>query len=88
MNVETLPMIRSADLAWQTPKLTVADKKTLEIVRAYVDHMRQQKKEIRAITIARSAYGGLLKAVNKGRDDDSRFTDLTFDGIAFEVVHG
>lgn len=87
MNQPDLPVARIADISRMAVPVPAGEKRTLERIRSYVALMRQQKRDLRAITVSRASLSAFLKSANTGQPEDQRYTDVHFDGIPLEVAH-
>lgn len=88
MNVETMQKIRNAEISNRVLKLSITEQKAIDQIRAYVELMQQQRKNLNTVKVAGSTLSAVMKALNAGLEPDQRFTGATYKGFPLEAVHG
>lgn len=88
MNNSPEIFVRTADLANFKSVIPRGEAKVFAQIEGYLELMRQQKKEPRSIAVFRSSMSAMLRAINKGLDDDRKFEALTYKGIPLEASNG
>jgi len=86
MNAQSEAFARTADLSNFESAIPRGEQSVFLQIRNYVDLMRSQKREIKTIPVFGHSFNAFMKAVNNGRQDDSRFSALTFKGIPVEAT--
>lgn len=85
MNANAEIFVRTADLSLFKSAIPKGESKTFAQIESYIETMRQQKKDPRAIAVFGSTYNALMKAVNKGREEGHEFAALSYKGIPLEA---
>ena len=88
MNVETMQMIRNAEISNRVLKLSITEQKAIDQIRTYVELMQQQRKTLNTVKVAGSTLSAVMKALNAGLEPDQRVTGGTYKGFPLEAVHG